>query len=93
MFAKDIRWKKHIDHVLNKANRILGMNFQKQRFLTMEKLVRCTGKTTSRVCSPNEYPHLVGDIEKLELVQRPAIKNNQGFKNLSYYERFQLNLT
>ena len=39
-------------------------------------------------------PHLIGDIEKLELVQRRALKIPDGFENLSYGERLRrLNLT
>ena len=39
-------------------------------------------------------PHLIGDIEKHELVQRRTLKIPEGFENLSYNERLgRLNLT
>ena len=39
-------------------------------------------------------PHLIGDIEKLELVQRRALKIPEGFESLSYSEGLRrLNLT
>ena len=38
--------------------------------------------------------HLIGDIEKLELVQIRALKIPEGFENLRYSERLsRLNLT
>ena len=39
-------------------------------------------------------PHLIGDIEKLKLVQRRALKIPEGFENLSFSKRLRrLNLT
>ena len=39
-------------------------------------------------------PNLIGDIEKLEFVQRRGLKIPEGFANLSYSERLRrLNLT
>ena len=42
----------------------------------------------------NWNPHMIGHIEKLELVQRRALKITEGFESLSYNERLRrLNLT
>ena len=57
MIAEDVKWKNHINKPYSKQGqqnaRTYKKNFRKQRPFTMERLVHCTDKTTSGVCSPN----------------------------------------
>ena len=60
--------------------RIPKKNLRKQSPFVMKRRERCTDKTTSGVFSPNfESFELIGDIEKLELVKRRALKIPKGF--------------
>ena len=57
--------------------------------LSMYKM-ETSKKTTFGVCSPRLEPAFIGDIEKLELVQKRTQKFPEGLKNLNYGEILRL---
>ena len=98
MVTKDMKCKQKINHAVNKANRmlvILKRTFE-SRDLFLRKniyvsLIRPHLEYIVQACNPN----LIGDIDKLETIQKRALKNPEGFGDSTIYrDNFcELNLT
>ena len=92
-----MKWKNHINHVVNKAHRILGLlkrTFESRDPLLWRNVYVAMIRPHLEYAVQTWNPHLIGDIEKLELVQRRSLKIPEGFENFSYSERLRrLNLT
>ena len=92
----DLKWSGHVDRMVGKANRMLGM--LKRTFESRDpglwkdlyvSLVRPHLEYVVQVWNP----HLQGDIDKIERVQRRATRIPFGFAKLQFEEilkRFSL---
>ena len=92
MIAEDVKWKNQVNHVVNKANRMLGLlkrTFESRDYSLWKDLCLALIRPHLEYAVKTWNPHLIGDIEKLELVQRRALKIPEGFENLSYSERLR----
>jgi hypothetical protein len=89
---ENLSFKKHIQNQVNKANSIMGLirrtytylNEQSFKYL-FQALVRPHIEYAKAVWSPFK----VGDIEKIENVQRRATKQVPTLKNMEYNERLK----
>ena len=88
----DLKWSGHVDRMIGKANRMLDM--LKRTFESRDpglwkdlyvSLVRPHLEYVVQVWNP----HLQGDIDKIERVQRRATRIPFGFAKLQYEERLK----
>ena len=97
MIAEDVKLKNHINNVVNKTNRMLGLlkrTFESRDPLLWKDLYVTLIRSHLVYAVQTWNSHLVGDIEKLELVQIRALKSQKISKNLSYSGRLcRLNST
>jgi len=91
--ASDLRWSNHVNTIVSKANRVLGMLLK--TFTSRDKdlwkllyvsLVRPHLEFASTVWNP----YLKGDIEALEKVQRKASKIPSSMRGLDHEERLKM---
>ena len=90
MIAEDMKWEYHINYVVNKTNRMLVLlkrTFESRDPLLWKDLCVALIRPHLKYAVQIWNPHLIGDIEKLELVQGRALKIPEGFENLSYSKR------
>ncbi len=79
----DLKWDKHIESIVNKANQALG--FLYRNIYMCPKEVKMSAYH-SLVCPHLEYasaawdPHMVKDVTRLELVQQKAARFETGNK-------------
>ena len=92
-FDKSLKFDLHINSIINKANRTLGIvrrtfdNIDKETFRLLYKgLVRSQLEYAAPVWSP----HLIKHIDALENVQRRATKLVPGLSELSYPDRLKI---
>ena len=87
-----LKFSKHVDVKVNKANKLLGLLRHTFKYLNAESL---TLLYKSIIRPHLEYatsvwsPHLKGDKDKVERVQRRATKQIPQLQHLSYQERLQ----
>ena len=90
--ANDLKWSEHVDRMVGKANRILGMlrrTFESREPKLWKELY------VSLVRSHLEYAlqawnrHLQSELDKIERVQRRATRIPIGFEKLDYEERLK----
>lgn len=88
----DLRWRNHIDEIVARANRVLGMLVRSFACRDVEpwkllyvSLVRPHLEYASVVWSP----HLKGDVSALEKVQERATRIPTALRNLPYEERLK----
>jgi hypothetical protein len=88
----DLKWRKHINIIVAKANKVLGMlvktftsRDQELWKLLYVSLVRPHLEFASSVWNP----HLLGDIEIVERVQRRASKIPTKMRHLTYEQRLE----
>ena len=95
IMASDLKWSKHVEHIVHKANKVLGLlkrtvgGKNKDIFSNLYKtLVRPILEYACPVWSP----HLAKDIHEIEKVQRRAsrIALNQRRQEMAYEERCKL---
>ena len=89
MVAKDIRWKEHVYHVVNKADitlRFLKRTFENRDPSLWKNVYGALVKSHLEYAVRSWNLHLVGDIEKLELVQRRGLKITEDIEHLSQCE-------
>ena len=93
--ASDLKWSKHVEHIVHKANKVLGLlkrtvgGKNKDIFSNLYKtLVRPILEYACPVWSP----HLAKDIHEIDKVQRRAsrIALNQRRQEMAYEERCKL---
>ena len=88
-----LNFKEHIGNCIRKASRNMGLIRRTFSHLDKEMFVPLY---TSLVRSHLEYaeavwnPHLIGDIKRLEAVQRNATKQVNGLKDKPYQERLKI---
>ena len=95
--SKDLKWNHHIDYIVNKANRILGMIKNSFSYLDTNSmkllftsLVRPHLEYAAPIWNPSSIG--IGKIKQIENIQRRATKIPE-LKGLTYTERlFVLNL-
>ena len=90
MIAEDVKWINQINHVVNKANRMLGLlrrTFESRDSSLWKDLYLALIRPHLEYAVQTWNPHLIGDIEKLELVQRRDLKIPECFESLRYSER------
>ena len=92
MISEDLKWKKQTEAAVSKANRVLGM--LKRTFVSRDmdlwrnlyvSLVRPHLEYAIQVWKPN----LVGDVSRIEAVQRRETKISPCLKNFNYEERLR----
>ena len=96
LFTSEFKFGPHIHHIVQKANRLIGLIKKSFDFLDAPMLRTLY---TSLVCPYLDYacvvwcPFQLGDIRIIEKVQRRATKIIQSLKDKSYYDRLvSLNL-
>ena len=93
IISDDLKWSRHIDSCVNKANRMVGVikrsfsYMNKDMFLTLYKTFV---RPHLEYCPEVWNPHLIKDINALENVQRRATKMVPECKDLSYEERLSM---
>ena len=96
IFESNLKFDKHINSAVNKANQILGII--KRNFTFMDetiflKLYKALVRPHLEYGQSVWYPHLKRQTQLIENVQRRATKLLKNIKNLSYKERLiHLNL-
>lgn len=89
---EDLNWKAHITAKSAKANSMASWVLR--TFLTREKdvmllLYRSFVRTHAEYCCPLWSPHLIGEIIRVEAIQRTFTSKIKGFKSLNYWQRLQ----
>ena len=92
-FDKSLNFDKHINTIINKANRNLGVI--RRTFDYMDKSIFChifkgLIRPHLEYAAPVWSPYMVKHIEAIENVQRRATKMVPGLSNLEYPERLKL---
>ena len=91
-----LRFDQHISSIVKKANRNMGIIRRTFQFLdcqTFIKLYKALVRSTLEYGQSVWSPYLIGDIKKIESVQRHATKQVNNLKDMSYPERLRkLNL-
>lgn len=75
-----------------RANQVLGMihrTFSTRSRGVMMKLYKALVRPHLEYCGPAWRPHLKGDVERLERVQRRATRGMDGFRGVDYEGRLQ----
>ena len=89
----DLRWKTHIEKIVAKANKILGMlvkTFSNRDVDIWKKFYVSLVRPHLEFASTVWSPHLLGDIDMLEKVQERATKIPFELRGLSYEERLKV---
>ena len=90
LFTSNLKFSHHVNKIAHKANRVNGII--KQSFHCMDKIIFCT-LYVSLVHPHLEYtseiwnPHLIGDVQVLEKVQKCATKLVPDLRQLTYSDR------
>ena len=90
IISDDLKWTRHVDHCVTKANRMIGI--LKRTFSFMDKemflsLYKTFVRPHLEYCPEVWNPYLCKDINTLENVQRRATKIVPELKDMSYEER------
>ena len=89
LVADKMRWEKH---VVNKANRMLELlkrTFESRDHSLWKDLYVALVRPHLEHAVNSFNPHLFADIEKLDLVQRRALKIPECLENLNFSERLR----
>ena len=90
IISDDLKWSRHIDKCVTKANRMIGIikrtfsHMNKDMFLALYKTFI---RPQLEYCPEIWNPHLCKDINMLENVQRRATKMVPELKDMTYEER------
>ena len=90
MISNDLNVSHHVNMVVSKANRMLGLILNTFTYLNLElfRSLYCTFVRSQLELAVSAWnPYLAKDKEALELVQRRATKRAPGLSSLSYEER------
>ena len=93
IFTNDLKFSNHIDQIVNKSYRILGLliNTFNQIDLDTYRTLYCSFvRPLLEFAAPVWNPYMQKDIDKLERVQRKATKLAPGLKNLCYEDRLKI---
>lgn len=89
----DLKNGKQCSQAATRGNQVLGMinrTFNCKNKVIMLKLYKSLVRPHLEFCVQAWRPHLKGDIDVIEKVQRRATKMIEGCKNLSYEERLRV---
>ena len=92
-FDKSLRFDHHINTIINKANRTLGIvrkTFDYMNKDTFCQIFKGLIRPHLEYAAPVWSPHLIKYKEAIENVQRRATKMVPGLANLSYADRLKL---
>jgi hypothetical protein len=90
--SDDLKWSGHVNRRVAKANRILGMlkrTFESRDPELWKDLYVSLVRPHLEYAVQAWNPHLQGDIERIERVQRRATRIPFGFDKLEYEERLK----
>ena len=90
--SSDLKWKRHVDSIASKANKILGMlakTFTCRDVDLWKTLYISLVRPHLEFASSVWNPYLKGDIDTLEKVQHRASKIPTELKNLPYEKRLE----
>ena len=90
--ANDLKWSEHVDRMVGKANRMLGMlkkTFESRDPKLWKELYVSLVRPHLEYAVQAWNPHLQGEIDKIERVQRRATRIPFGFEKLVYEERLK----
>jgi hypothetical protein len=76
-FQSDMSWRKHIDKITNKANRMLGLlrrNLRNSSHKIREQAYIGLVRPHAEYCSTVWSPHTKKDINRVEMIQRRAAR-------------------
>ena len=92
IITKDLKWQKQIEKSSKTANRVLGFIAHDFRY-TNKELILPLYKSLVRPHLEHAVqfgsPHIRGDNNKVEKLQRRAIKKIPEIRNHSYHQRIQ----
>ena len=89
----DLMWSEHVDRMVEKANRLLCMpkrTFESRDPKLLKELYVSLVRPHLEYAIKAWNPHLQGEIDKIERVQRRATRISFGFEKLVYEERLNL---
>jgi hypothetical protein len=92
MISADLKWRQHVMHCANKANKILGMlsrTFEYRDLELIKSLYTTFVRPHLEFAVAVWSPYLKGDIDVLERVQRRATKLVPSLKKLDYKKRLE----
>ena len=88
----DLSWSQHIQNMVNKAQLIASWVlsvFRSRDAILMLTLYKSLIRSHLEYCCPIWHPSKVGDIQKLENVQRSFTSKISGLQNLNYWDRLK----
>lgn len=91
--SSDLRWRTHINLIVSKANRVLGMllrTFTSRDDDLWRLLYISLVRPHLEFASPVWNPHLKGDVEALERIQRKATRIPTSMRGLEYEDRLKI---
>jgi hypothetical protein len=91
--SEDLRWKRHIDEITARANRVLGMlvrTFVCRDVGLWKNLYVSLVRPHLEYASAVWNPHLRGDISALEKIQERATRIPTAMRKLPYAERLKV---
>lgn len=89
---KDLKWATQVDYCVGKANRTLGSlasNFSHLNAELMKIIYTVFVRPHLEFALPASRPYLLKDINKMERVQRRALKLAHELKDKAYDERLK----
>ena len=92
IIANDLKWSEHVDRMVGKANRMLGMpkkTFESKDPKLWKELYVSLVRPHLEYAVHAWNPHLKDEIDKIERVQRRATRIPFGFEKLVYEERLK----
>ena len=87
VISNDLKWGEHVDRMVGKAKRILGMlkrTFESRDPELWKELYVSLVRPHLEHDVQAWNPHLQGDINKIERVQKTATRISTGFSRLEY---------
>ena len=90
--GSDLKWREHVDRMVGKANRTLGMlkrTFESREPGLWKDLYVSLVRPLLEYAVQAWNPHLQGDIDKIERVQRRVTRIPTGFEKLEYEDRLK----
>ena len=87
-----LKFSKHVDIKINKANKLLGLIRHTFKYLNADTLItlyKSLVRPHIEYATPVWSPHLKGDRDKIEKLQRRATKLVPDLKDLPYEERLR----